>query len=116
MDIRLPVLAALSLIGTISQSSAQTACPELTTLRREASEASRHIIGVATSDRCVAYGRFSAAWAAIARYANDHREQCEISAASLGDFEKRLAEAEKARDNICAGRPAQPFPPEIIQR
>src|SRR5690348_9636044 len=105
MDIRLPVLATLTLIGTISQVSAQTACPELTALRREASEASRHIIGVATSDRCVAYGRFSAAWAAIARYANDHREQCEISAVSLGDFEKRRAEAEKARDNICAGRP-----------
>jgi DICT domain-containing protein len=116
MGIRLPILAALTLIGAVSQASAQTSCPELVTLRREASEASRHIIGVPTSERCVAYNRFSAAWAAIAKYANDHREQCEISADSLGDFEKRHVEAKKARDNICAGRPAQPFPPEIIQR
>jgi hypothetical protein len=116
MGIRPPILATLTLIGAVSQAVAQTSCPEMAVLRRQASEASKHIIGVATSDRCVAYGRFSAAWAAIARYANDHREQCEISDGSLGDFEKRLAEAEKARDNICAGRPAQPFPPEIIQR
>jgi hypothetical protein len=116
MGARLPILATLTLIGAINPASAQTSCLELAALRREASEASRHIIGVPTSERCVAYNRFSAAWAAVARYASDHREQCEISADSMGGFEKRHAEADKARDNICAGRPARPFPPEIIQR
>ena len=72
--------------------------------------------GVPTSDRCEAYGRFSAAWGEIFRYANDHRELCDVSDVSLGEFEKRYREAVKARDNVCAGRPLQPFPPDIIKR
>jgi hypothetical protein len=41
---------------------------------------------------------------------------CDVSVRSLADFEKYYAEAVSARDNVCAGRPARPFPAEIIQR
>jgi hypothetical protein len=41
---------------------------------------------------------------------------CEISTRSMDDFEKYHDEAVKTRDNICAGRPGRPFPPEIILR
>jgi len=109
-------LAILMLVAATSQSSARTACPELTDLRREAAQVSRQGLGVPTSERCVAYNRVSAAWDAVIKYASDHREQCEISLTSLDEFEKRRREASMARDNVCAGRSARPFPPEIIQR
>jgi hypothetical protein len=116
MRICLPSLATVALVGAFSQASAQASCPELTALRHEATEASRQIVGVPASERCLAYNRSSAAWGEVAKYASDHREQCEISAVSLSEFEKRHREAQKARDNVCAGRPARPFPPDIIQR
>jgi hypothetical protein len=56
------------------------------------------------------------AWGAIAQYANDHRELCNISILSLNEFEKRHSEAAKARDDVCGGRPLHPFPPDVIQR
>lgn len=66
--------------------------------------------------RCEAYNRFSAAWGAIAQYAKDHRELGDISSVSLSEFENRHREAERARDNVCAGRLLRRFPPDIIQR
>ena len=116
MRTRMPILAVIALVEPFSQTSAQASCPELTALRREAAEASRQIVGVATSERCFAYNRSSAAWGVVARYARDHQEQCEISAVSLEEFEQHHRVANKARDNVCAGRPARPFPPDIIQR
>jgi hypothetical protein len=74
------------------------------------------IRSVAPSDRCGAYNRFSMARGAIAQYANDHRELCDISIVSLSEFEKRHREADKARDNVCAGRPLRPYPPDVIER
>ena len=45
-----------------------------------------------------------------------NRELCDISIVLLSEFEKRHREAEKARDNVCAGRPLRPYPPDIIER
>ena len=56
------------------------------------------------------------AWGAVAQYANDHRETCDISILSVNEFEEYHRKAAKARDDVCAGRPARPFPPDIIQR
>jgi hypothetical protein len=67
------------------------------------------------SGRCETYIRSSMAWGAMVRYANDHREACDISNQSLSEFEKYRREAVSARDNACAGRPVRPFPPEIIK-
>jgi len=96
-------------LGYCSQANAQERCPELTRLRSEAAEAIKPRTSVAPSDRCGAYNRFSMAWGAIAQYANDHRELCDISIVSLSEFEKRHREAEKARDNVCAGPPSSPI-------
>jgi hypothetical protein len=52
----------------------------------------------------------------MVQYANDNREACDISTLSLDEFEKYHREAVQARDNVCAGRPARPFPPDVIRR
>jgi len=106
----------IALVGFCSQANAQARCPELTRLRSEAADALKQTRGVPTSERCEAYNRLSMAWGAVAQYANDHRELCGISAVSLNEFEKYHHDAVTARDNVCAGRPARPFPPDIIQR
>ena len=112
----LPALAMIALTGACNQAGAQAQCPELTRLRSEAAEASKPIARALISNRCEAYIRSSMAWAAIVQYANDHRESCDISTRSLDEFEKYHREAVSARDNVCAGRPVRPFPPEIIHR
>jgi len=106
--------ATIALVGFCSDANAQTNCPELARLRGEAAEAAKQMTGV--PNRCEAYRRFSTAWGDIFRYANDHRELCNVSGVLLEEFEKRYREAAKARDNACAGRPLQSFPPEIIKR
>ena len=116
MRTHVPALAMIALVEFCSQANAQGPCPELTRLRSEAAENSPRLRGVPTSQRCEAYIRFAKALLAIAQYANDHRESCDLSTVSLSDFEKYHQEAVSARDNVCAGRPARPFPPDIIQR
>jgi hypothetical protein len=116
MQKHMPALAMIALIGFCSQANAQAQCPELTRLRSEAAEASKQTRGGGLiSGRCEAYVRSSRAWGVMVQYANDHREMCDISLHSLSEFEKTHREAERARDNVCAGRPARPFPPEIIR-
>jgi hypothetical protein len=112
----IPALAIIALTGFCGQANAQAQCPELTRLRSEAAEASKPIRRALTSDRCETYIRSSMAWGAMVQYANDHRESCGISTRSLSEFEKYHREAVSARDNVCTGRPARPFPPEIIHR
>jgi len=112
----MPALAVITLIGICSQADAQAQCPELTRLRSEAAEASKPTRRALISDRCEVYIRSSMAWGVMVQYANDHRESCDISIHSLSEFEKYHREAVSARDNVCAGRPVRPFPPEIIQR
>ena len=102
MRTHLPALVMMALVGYCSQANAQERCPELTRLRSEAAEAIKPRTSVAPSDRCGAYNRFSMAWGAIAQYANDHRESCDISSISLSEVEQRQREAEKARDNASA--------------
>ena len=116
MRTHMPALITIALVGFCSHAYAQARCPELLKLRSEAAEAVRQMTGTPTSDRCEAYSRFSMTWGEIVRYANGHRELCNISSVSLSEFEKRHREAVKARDAVCARRPPQPFPPDIIQR
>jgi hypothetical protein len=104
------------LFGCCNHTNAQGRCPELARLRSEAAEAARQTIGVATPERCVAYGRSSDVWSAIVQYATEHRELCEFSNALLDELEKNHQKAVKARDNVCAARPARAFPPDIIRQ
>jgi hypothetical protein len=112
----LPTLAMIALGGFFSHASAQAQCPELTRLRSEAAQAQKPMARGLISDRCEAYIRSSMAWRAVLQYAEDHRESCDISLRSLGEFEKYHHDAVSARDNVCAGRPVRPFPAEIIHR
>jgi hypothetical protein len=118
MRTSVPVIAMIALVGLGSHAGAQAQCPELMRLRSEAAETSKQTRGgiAPTSQRCESYGRLSMAWDAILQYAKEHRELCEISTRSLDDFERYHDEAVKTRDNVCAGRPGRPFPPEIILR
>jgi hypothetical protein len=117
MRMYLPALAAIALAGFCSQAHAQAQCPELTRLRGEVAQASKKWTAlVPPSQHCATYVRIAMAWAAIAQYANDHRDSCDLSEVSLNEFEQRHREAVTARDNFCSGRPIRPFPAEIIQR
>jgi hypothetical protein len=110
-------LAAVVLAGFCNQAHAQAQCPELTRLHGEVAQAAKQRVAlVPPSQRCQAYIRMSMTWAAIAQYANDHRDACDVSEVSLNEFEQRHREAVTARDNFCSGRPIRPFPAEIIQR
>ena len=112
----LPALAMIALGGFSNQANAQAQCPELTRLRSEAAGAQKPMARGLISNPCDAYIRTSMAWRAVLHYAEEHREMCDISIRALSDFEKYYSEAVSARDNVCAGRPARPFPPDIIQR
>jgi len=105
----------IALVG-VSEVAAQQRCPELTRLRSEAAEASKQVARVGSHDRCEAYIRVSVAWRDLARYADDHRELCEISDASQNEIDMRHREAVKARDNVCTNRPLRPFPAEVLPR
>ena len=112
----LPALAMIALGGFFNQANAQAQCPELTRLRSEAVAAQKPMQRDLFGGRCDAYIRISIAWRAVLQYAEDNRAMCDISIGSLGEIEKYYAEAVRVRDNLCAGRPARPFPAEIIQR
>ncbi|HEX4556854.1 MAG TPA: hypothetical protein VH249_22885 [Xanthobacteraceae bacterium] len=109
-------LAIMALVGFCIQAHAQDRCPELTRLRGEAAEALKETRTGPASVRCESYSRLSKAQSAMVQYASDHRDSCDISVSSLSELERNHQDAEKARDNVCAGRPARPFPADIIQR
>jgi hypothetical protein len=116
MPTHMPGLTIIALAGFCIQANAQDRCPELTRLRSEAAEALKQTTTVPASERCESYNRLSMARRAIAYYASDYRESCDISILSLSELEKYHRDAVKARDNVCAGRPVRPYPPDIIQR
>jgi hypothetical protein len=111
----LPAIAIIALAGSGSAAAAQTQCPELTRLHSAAVEASKPTARALVSGRCDAYIRASLAWSAVVEYAGDHQDVCDISDRSLSDFEKYRRETVVARNNVCAGRPARPFPADVIQ-
>jgi len=111
-------VAIIASTGFCSQANAQEQCPELARLRNEAANALKlkGRPGSLMSNNCEAHIRSTLAWGEMVQYANDHRESCDISVQSLSDFEKFHRAAVTARNNVCAGRPVQPFPAEIIRR
>jgi hypothetical protein len=108
----------IALVGLCSPANAQTQCPELTRLRAEAMAAAKPTRGprAPAMGHCETYIRISIAWNDVAKYANDHREACDVSASMLDTIEKAHREAVKARDNVCTGRPVLQYPAEIILR
>jgi hypothetical protein len=104
------------LAGLVMQAEARAQCPELDRLRSAIVEAQKRLAIAPGWERCGSYGRLSVVEQARAEYARQNVEACGISDPSLAQMEREYRNAEQARANVCAGRPARPFPPEIIER
>jgi hypothetical protein len=97
------------------QAEAQTPCPELVRLRNTATEAWKQAMRAPASERCGALYRASVAADATLNFANNNRESCDMTFRVLDQVKGFHREAMQARDNVCAGRPLRPYPPDIIK-
>jgi hypothetical protein len=105
----------IAIIGLGVQAEAQPLCPELVRLRNAANEAWKQAMRGPLSERCGALHHAALAAEATLGYANNNRESCNISVTLLNQVEAHHREAVQARDNVCAGRPLRPYPPDIIK-
>ena len=106
----------IAMIGLGVQPEAKAPCEELVRLRNAASESWKHAMRVQPSERCGALNHASSATRATLNYANSNRASCNISDPLLNQVEGYHRQALQARDDVCAGRPLQPYPADIIQR
>jgi hypothetical protein len=109
------LLATIVLVGFAQQASAQTPCRELIELRNAANAAWKQAMKAPASELCFALGQASTATHATLRFAENNRETCAISNSLLSQVERYDRDASTARDNVCAGRPLRPYPPDIIR-
>jgi hypothetical protein len=111
-----PALTMIAIVGLGVQVEAQTPSPEVVRLRNAATTAWKQAMRAPRSERCGALYHASLAAEATLEYADSNREACNISLPLLNQVEGHYREAVQARDNVCAGRPLRPYPPDIIQR
>jgi hypothetical protein len=109
------VAIVIAIVGLTAQVKA-TPCPEVVRLRNAATEAWKQAMRASQSDRCRALYQAASAAEATRKYADDNRESCNVSVSLLNQVERSHREAVQARDNVCAGRPLRPYPPDIIRR
>jgi len=109
-------IIGVAMIGLAVQVEAKTPCPEVVRLRNAATAAWKRAMRAPQSDRCGALYQAALAAEATRKYANDNREACNVSVSLLNQVERSDREAVQARDNVCAGRPLRPYPPDIIKR
>ena len=109
-------IAMLAIVWSGIPVEAKTPCMELVRLRNAANEAWKQAMRAPPLERCGALYQASLGTEATVEYASKNRESCDISAPLLNQVESYHREAVQARDNVCAGRPLRPYPPEIIQR
>ena len=110
---------AYTMIAVVSlgvQVEARTPCQEYLQLRNAATEAWKQAMRAPPSERCGALYHASLTAEATLKYADNNRESCYISVPLLNRVEGYHREALQARDNVCAGRPLRPYPPDVIQR
>jgi hypothetical protein len=84
-------------------------------LRNAATEAWKQAMSVPRSERCGALYHAALSTEATLAFASNHHESCDVSVPLLNEVERHHREAVQARDNVCAGRPLRPYPPDIIQ-
>jgi len=108
-------IIGVAMIGLGVEVEAKTPCPELVRLRNVATEAWKRAMRAPQSDRCGALYQAALAAEATRKYADDNRQACNVSVSLLNQVERSDREAVQARDNVCAGRPLRPYPPDIIQ-
>ena len=109
-------IIGVAMIGLGVQVEAKTPCPELVRLRNVATEAWKRAMRAPQSDRCGALYQAALAAEATRKYADDTRQACNVSVSLLNQVERSDREAVQARDNVCAGRPLRPYPPDTIKR
>ena len=109
-------IIGVAMIGLGVQVEAKTPCPELVRLRNVATEAWKRAMRAPQSDRCGALYQAALAAEATRKYADYNRQACNVSVSLLNQVERSDREAVQARDNVCAGRPLRPYPPDIIKR
>ena len=109
-------IIGVAMIGLGVQVESKTPCPELVRLRNVATEAWKRAMRAPQSDRCGALYQAALAAEATRKYADDNRQACNVSVSLLNQVERSDREAVQARDNVCAGRPLRPYPPDIIKR
>jgi hypothetical protein len=114
--IAVPAFTMIAMVCLGHQAEAQAQCPELVRLRGAANEAWKKAMGAPASERCEALDHASLATEATLNYASNNRQSCGVSDPSLNQVEGYHRKAVRARDNVCAGRPMQPYPADIIQR
>jgi hypothetical protein len=112
---RVAAFAIITIVGLGVQAQAQAPCPDVVRLRNAATEAWKQAMRVSRSERCGALYHAASATEATLNYANNNREVCDISVRLLNEVERYHREAVQARDNVCAGRPLRPYPPDIIE-
>ena len=115
---RVPAFAftMIAIVGLGVQAEAKAPCPEVVRLRNAATEAWKEAMRAPRTERCGALNHASLAAEATVKYADNNRESCNISVPLLNQVEGYYRQAVQARDNVCAGRPLRPYPPDIIQR
>jgi hypothetical protein len=108
--------AIVTVVGLGVEAKAQLHCQEYLRLRNAATAAWKKAMKAPSSERCGALSEASLAAETTIKYAEANRETCNISVSLLNQVEGYHRDALQARDNVCAGRPLRPYPPEIIQR
>jgi hypothetical protein len=116
MPLGMRALIVVAMIALGARVEAQTPCPELIQLRNAATEAWKQAMRVPRSERCGALLHAASATEATLKFADDNHASCGVSGALLNEVDRYHREAVQARDNVCAGRPLRPYPPDIIQR
>ena len=113
--IRVPICTMIAIAWLGVQAQAQPPCPEVVRLRNAATETWKEAMRTPRPERCGALNHATQAAEATLNYANNNRESCNISVRLLNDVEGYHRDAVQARDNVCAGRPMRPFPPDIVR-
>jgi hypothetical protein len=114
--LRVPAFTMIAMVWLGVQAEAQTPCQDYLRLRNAATDAWKEAMRAPRSERCGALDHASVAAEATLKYANNNREACDISVPLLNQVQGYHRDALQARDDVCAGRPLRPYPPDIIQR
>jgi hypothetical protein len=110
-----PVLTSIVLVALGVEARAQGPCPEVVRLRNVATAVWKQAMRAPAPERCEALSQASLAAETTLRYADNNRASCNVSDRLRDEVEGYRRNAVQARDNVCAGRPLRPYPPDVIR-
>jgi hypothetical protein len=112
----MPAFTMISTLCLAVPAEAEAPCPDFVQLRNAATQTWKEAMKAPRPERCGAMGRASSAAEATLKFASNNRESCNISVPLLNQLDGYHRKAVQARDNVCAGRPMQPYPADIVPR